>query len=118
MLRRNVLDIQHRHHTVLDQHSAGHRRSTFAGAAQNLLGDYLRISPKGVSLVERVFRKGDQKVYLIGMMHIGQSSFYDDLDARIAAPVEGGGKRLVLTEGVADGQGILEEHINLLLDGD
>ncbi len=78
----------------------------YAEASKSLLGHYVQLSFKGVDLVERVFEKDGQRVHLIGMMHIGDGSFYKTLNQRMrTAPATG--KRLVLTEGVADAQGIL-----------
>lgn len=75
-------------------------------ASKTILGHYVQFSFKGVDLVERVFERDGQRVHLIGMMHIGDGSFYKDLNARMrTAPNTG--KRLVLTEGVADEKGIL-----------
>ncbi len=81
----------------------------YTHAMENLFGDYVHFSPKAVSLVERVFRKGNQTVYLVGMMHIGEGGYYKDLKKRLDAPLEEGKKRLVLTEGVSDSKGILPE---------
>lgn len=74
-------------------------------ALQNLFGDYIRIGPGGISLVERVLEKGGSRVHLIGMMHIGEGDYYAELKARIAEDPEG--TRVVLQEGVRDIEGIL-----------
>jgi hypothetical protein len=78
----------------------------YVEAGQSLLGHYVQISWGGVSLVERVFEKDGQRVHLIGMMHIGDGSFYTKLNERMRTPLPQG-QRIVLTEGVADAQGIL-----------
>lgn len=77
-------------------------------ATKSLLGHYVQFSFKGIDLVERVFVKDDQRVHLIGMMHIGDGSFYKNLNRRMRTAPETG-QRLVLTEGVADAHGILPE---------
>lgn len=77
-------------------------------ASKSLLGHYVQFSFQGINLVERVFEKDDQRVHLIGMMHIGDGTFYTDLNRRMRTAPETG-RRLVLTEGVADAQGILPE---------
>ncbi len=79
----------------------------YAYGAQYFIGDYAKLSPDGVSLVERVFEKNGQKVHLVGMMHVGDAAFYSDLKQRMAATPASGGMRLVLTEGVADRERII-----------
>lgn len=70
--------------------------------ARNLLGDYTELSHQGVNLVERVFEKDGQRVFLVGMMHIGDGNYYSDLKQRMNAELPAGEKRLILTEGVSD----------------
>ena len=74
----------------------------YAYGAQNLLGRYTSISPKGVNLMETVLEKNGQRIHLVGMMHIGDGAYYSDLMKRINTVPPSGGKRLVLTEGVSD----------------
>jgi len=75
-------------------------------AGKSLMGDYVQITWSGVSLVERVFEKDGQRVYLVGMMHIGDPSFYTRLNQRMRTPPEDG-ERIILTEGVTDNEDIL-----------
>ncbi len=77
-------------------------------ALQNLFGDYIRIGPSGVSLVERVFEKQGHRVHLIGMMHIGKADYYAELKTRIAQQPEG--TRVILQEGVRDREEVLPRH--------
>ncbi len=81
----------------------------YAYAAQNLIGDYAEISTKGVDLTEKIFRKNGHNVHLVGMMHIGDDSYYTGLKERINAIPQAGGKRLVLTEGVSDRNNVIPE---------
>ncbi len=82
----------------------------YSHAGRNLMGDYVRISRNGLSLVERVFAKEGQLVYLVGMMHIGNGAYYEELQERLSATPEGDGtRRLVLTEGVSDNGKLLPE---------
>jgi len=74
----------------------------YVSAAKNLLGNYLGISPSGIQLVERVFEKDGRKVHLVGMMHIGDPTYYTELKRRMHATPPAGTTRLVLTEGVSD----------------
>ena len=78
----------------------------YVEAGKSLMGDYVRISWGGVSLVERVFEKDGRHVHLIGMMHVGDDSFYTTLNERMRTPPTGG-RRIILTEGVTDEQDIL-----------
>jgi hypothetical protein len=79
----------------------------YAYGAQFLIGDYVKFSPGGISVVERVFEKDGKKVHLVGMMHVGDGAFYGELKRRMSAPLDSGEKRLVLTEGVADREKII-----------
>ena len=72
---------------------------------QNVMGDYTRFSFSSISMLERVFSKDGTKVFLIGMMHIGEGSFYSELNKRMGQEIEG--RRVVLTEGVADRHSVL-----------
>jgi hypothetical protein len=79
----------------------------YVWALGNLVGDYVRIDLGGVHLVERVLEKDGQRIHLVGMMHVGEGAFYQELGKRLHAPPADGGRRLVLTEGVSDREGIL-----------
>lgn len=78
----------------------------YVEAGQSLMGNYVRFSWDGVSLVERVFERDGQRVHLVGMMHIGDPSFYTKLNQRMRTPLADG-QRIVLTEGVTDEQNVL-----------
>lgn len=77
----------------------------FVASAKNFLGDYTRFSLNSISLLERVFMRDGKKVFLIGMMHIGDAEFFSTLDQRMREEFEG--KRVILTEGVSDKNQIL-----------
>jgi hypothetical protein len=81
----------------------------YVSALHNLVGDYVRIGVGGVNLVERVFHKDGQRIHLVGMMHVGEGAYYEELAKRMHAPPADGGKRLVLTEGVSDRNRILPQ---------
>ena len=75
-------------------------------AGKSIMGSYVQFSWSGISLVERVLVKEGHQVHLIGMMHVGDGSFYKELNKRMyTAPEQG--RRLVLTEGVSDSQNLL-----------
>ena len=66
---------------------------------------YVRLTPGGIELAERIFEKDGRRVHLIGMAHIADGVFYDSLNTALATPLEG--RRLVLLEGVSDEKKIL-----------
>ena len=66
---------------------------------------YVRLTPGGIDLTERIFEKEGRRVHLVGMAHIADSGFYETLNQSLAGPVEG--RRLVLLEGVSDADKIL-----------
>jgi hypothetical protein len=68
---------------------------------------FVRLTPGGVQLTERIFEKDDRRVHLIGMAHIADGGFYDALNGSLAEPLEG--RRLVLLEGVSDSEKILPQ---------
>lgn len=71
-----------------------------AVAAYHLEGQtagFLRLSPLGVYMSERSYQRGDQRVRLAGMMHIGREDYYRDLAGSMAS-----GGTIILTEGVTD----------------
>ena len=80
-------------------------------AMENLFGDFMFVTPKGISLRERVYEKGDHRTHLIGMMHIGDESFYDEVKTRLGEKAEG--RRVVLQEGVRDRDHILPDAASL-----
>ncbi len=78
---------------------------------KEFVGDFIPVGFDGISSIERVYEKEGQRVHLIGMMHIGDGDFYDDLMARVQeVPSEEGARRLILTEGVSDRQQLLNER--------
>lgn len=66
---------------------------------------FVRLTPGGIELTERIFEKDGRRVHLIGMAHIADGGFYDALNSSLAEPLEG--RRLVLLEGVSDKEKIL-----------
>lgn len=68
---------------------------------------YVRITPAGIDLTERILEKDGRRVHLIGMAHVADGGFYDSLNASLAGEIEG--RRLVLLEGVSDRENLLPE---------
>ncbi len=60
---------------------------------------YLHFAAKGLEVRETIMRKGDRTVHLVGMVHIGEPSFYRGLYASIPTDA------LILAEGVTDRDG-------------
>jgi hypothetical protein len=58
---------------------------------------FLDVGSEGVAIAERRYRRGEQEVRLVGMMHIGQPESYEVLFDSFR-----GGSTLVLEEGVSD----------------
>ena len=67
---------------------------------------YVRFTDVGVEVADRTFRKGDQTVRLIGMVHVGEAEFYSDLFSSFPDGA------LVLAEGVSDKKGVLEGNLS------
>jgi len=68
---------------------------------------FVRLTPGGIQLTERIFEKDGRRVHLIGMAHIADGGFYEALNSSLAEPLEG--RRLVLLEGVSDKDKILPQ---------
>jgi len=80
---------------------------SFAGAGtieaiNKATAGFMRVDARGISMQERVYRRGDKTVRLVAMIHIGDQGYYDQLAASLAAP-----RTLVLAEGVSDREGLL-----------
>ncbi|MDX2079733.1 MAG: hypothetical protein SFU53_03025 [Terrimicrobiaceae bacterium] len=68
---------------------------------------YIRPGWDGLSLDERHFRRGDEEVRLVGMMHIANPSFYDS----VVAGLPKDRTATVLLEGVSDRENLLRPPI-------
>jgi hypothetical protein len=68
---------------------------------------FVRLTPGGIQLTERIFEKNGRRVHLIGMAHIADGGFCETLNGTLAEPLEG--RRLVLLEGVSDQEKILPQ---------
>lgn len=72
-------------------------------AIENRTGGYVKLRSSGILLGEREFEKDGKRVRLVGMMHIGDSEFYQGL----ASAIPGDTPLVVLMEGVNDREGLL-----------
>ncbi len=87
---------------------------TVAGLAVAGTALYLESQTKGfvdftdseIRLTERIYQKGNRRVVLIGMMHFGESGFYDSLFGEFPADA------LVLAEGVSDRDNRLSNNLS------
>lgn len=59
---------------------------------------YIRLRPSGIYFEERCFQRGDREVCLVGMVHIAQESFYNDLAKDLHSRQEA----IILLEGITD----------------
>jgi hypothetical protein len=71
-------------------------------------GGYVKLRPQGLLVEERELARGDQRVRLVSMVHIGEKTFYD----RILASMPTKDSAVVLLEGVTDDQGLLKSHFS------
>ena len=60
---------------------------------------YVTFSPKGIAVSEKTLTRGDKSVRLVGMVHIGDDTFYKSVFASFPRDA------LVLVEGVSDREG-------------
>lgn len=66
-------------------------------------GGYLRLGASGIEVQQAVFRKGDQEVHLVGVVHFAEGAFYRNLYAAIPAHA------VILAEGVTDRDGKMKK---------
>jgi len=68
---------------------------------------FTRITPTGVTMSERTYVRGNRTIRLVGMIHIGNRKYYDE----VAAPVSPG-RSIVLAEGVTDDRKLIHNRID------
>lgn len=68
---------------------------------------FVKLTPEGLRLAERIYEKDGRRVHLVGMAHIADGVFYEALNESLATPLEG--RRLVLLEGVSDREKVLPQ---------
>ncbi|MEO8205258.1 MAG: hypothetical protein ABI615_03700 [Chthoniobacterales bacterium] len=71
---------------------------------QDRTAGFLTVRPSGVFIQERLFERENQRVHLVGMMHVAESGFYDD----ILSSLPPSQKSVVLLEGVTDENEIMK----------
>lgn len=73
-------------------------------ALETTTDGYLKIRPKGLLLEEREFQKGNKRVRLVSMMHIGNREFYESVRDSFSLQLPA----VVLMEGVRDDRGTFD----------
>jgi hypothetical protein len=70
---------------------------------ENKTSGYMRLAPDGIYMTERVYRHDNKTIRLVGMIHVGEKEYYDDLVGSVWP-----GRTLVLAEGVTDKKKLLK----------
>lgn len=68
---------------------------------------FLRLSPQGIYMSERVYRHADKTIRLAGMVHIGEQDYYRDIADSVQS-----GRTIVLAEGVSDEDNLLTHRLD------
>ena len=68
---------------------------------------FVQLKPNGLYMTERVYQQNEKQIRLVGMIHLGEEEFYDDLTASIP-----GHQTLILAEGVSDKGHLLTEQFS------
>lgn len=84
----------------------GYSAFAFATSIQVSSGHFMRFDWEGIDAVERIYKKEDQEIRLIGMMHLGEGSAYQSLFNSFPD------NAVVLTEGVSDETGRLARDLS------
>jgi hypothetical protein len=68
---------------------------------------FVQLKPDGLYMTERIYQRGNKQIRLVGMIHLGQEEYYDDLTTSIS-----GQRTLILAEGVSDRGNLLTERFS------
>jgi hypothetical protein len=84
----------------------------FAGSVANAYmsehtSGFMRLTPYGLKMTERVYRRDNRTIRLAAMIHVGNKDYYDKLVSSIAA-----GRIIVLAEGVSDDKNLMRNRID------
>jgi hypothetical protein len=68
---------------------------------------FMRLSPGGLKMTERVYKRDNRTIRLAAMIHVGSKKYYDDLVGSLAA-----GRTCVLAEGITDDRNLMRNRID------
>lgn len=68
---------------------------------------FVHITPNGLRMAERVYKRDNRTIRLAAMIHMGDKKFYDELSGLPAT-----GRSIVLAEGVSDDNNLLHNSID------
>lgn len=81
--------------------------SAGTGYVDRLTGGFVRLGVDGLYLGERIYQKQDKTVRLVGMIHIADPDYYEDIHETLAQS-----SGLILSEGVTDHSGLLHHRFS------
>lgn len=81
--------------------------SLYLAADHNTSG-FLRLGLDGLYLTEKEYKKDSKIIRLIGMIHVGEEAYYEDLSTSFSS-----GRSVLLAEGVTNTGGIISENYSL-----
>lgn len=70
-------------------------------------GGFMRLGADGIYMTEKVYRRDNRSVQLVGMIHMGEKQYYEEL-AKLAPP----GRTIILAEGVTDNKKLLPNRLD------
>jgi hypothetical protein len=68
---------------------------------------FMRLAPDGLHMIERVYRRDNRTIRLVGMIHVGEKEYYDEMVGSVAP-----GRTIVLAEGVTDDENLLRNRLD------
>jgi len=69
---------------------------------------FLRIGLDGLYLKEKTYRKDNKIIHLIGMIHVGEKEYYEDLSESLSSE-----RSIILAEGVTDSEHKISEDLSI-----
>ncbi len=81
---------------------------SFAGnLIETYTAGFVQLKPDGLYMAERIYQRGNKQIRLVGMIHLGEEEYYNDLISSIS-----GQRTLILAEGVSDKGNLLTERFS------
>ncbi|WP_300671850.1 hypothetical protein [Desulfoluna sp.] len=81
--------------------------SAFTTFVETQTSGFMRITPTGIYMNEKIYGKNGKTLRLVPMIHIGRTDYYDEVGGSMA-----NGKTLILAEGVTDREGLLKTKLS------